>query len=114
VRARCGLQKRRPQLDRVGDIDVFGGRHYRHAPDHLNREAGVGRHGTLRIWTEPERLVCEVTDTGHISDPLAGRRLSSTAHESGNGLRVVHQVCDFVEVRSGSFGTNIRVYRDLT
>jgi anti-sigma regulatory factor (Ser/Thr protein kinase) len=70
--------------------------------------------GTLRIWTEPERLVCEVTDTGHISDPLAGRRLSGTAHESGDGLRVVHQICDFVEVRSGSSGTNIRICRDLT
>lgn len=66
--------------------------------------------GTLRIWTERERLVCEVTDTGHIGDPLAGRRLSTAQ----NGLCVVHQVCDFVEVRSGSFGTNIRVYRDLT
>ena len=79
-----------------------------------NTIAHAHGHGTLRIWTEQERLVCEVTDTGHISDPLAGRRLSSTADEGGDGLRVVHQVCDFVEVRSGSFGTNIRVYRDLT
>jgi anti-sigma regulatory factor (Ser/Thr protein kinase) len=79
-----------------------------------NTIAHAHGHGTLRIWTEQERLVCEVTDTGHISDPLAGRRLSSTTHENGDGLRVVHQICDFVEVRSGSFGTNIRVYRDLT
>lgn len=70
--------------------------------------------GTLRIWTEQQRLVCEVTDTGHISDPLAGRRLSGTVHEGGAGLRVVHQICDFVEVRSGRSGTNIRAYRDLT
>ena len=78
-----------------------------------NTIAHAHGHGTLRIWTEKERLVCEVTDTGRISDPLAGRRLSSTPHESGDGLPVVHQVCDFVEVRSGSFGTNIRVHRDL-
>jgi anti-sigma regulatory factor (Ser/Thr protein kinase) len=77
-----------------------------------NTIAHAGGHGTLRIWTERERLVCEITDTGHISDPLAGRHLSGTA-QGGHGLRVVHQVCDFVEVRSGSFGTNIRVYRDL-
>jgi anti-sigma regulatory factor (Ser/Thr protein kinase) len=76
-----------------------------------NTIAHANGHGTLRIWTEQERLVCEVTDTGHLSDPLADRRLSSTAHESGNGLRVVHQVCDFVEVRSG---TNIGVYHDRT
>ena len=78
-----------------------------------NTIAHAHGHGTLRIWTEKERLVCEVTDTGRISDPLAGRRLSSTPHEGGDGLPVVHQVCDFVEVRSGSFGTDIRVYRDL-
>jgi hypothetical protein len=69
-------------------------------------------HGTLRIWTEQERLAGEVTDTGRITDPLAGRH-SSRPHEGGHGPRLVHQVCDFVEVRSGSFGTNIRVYRDL-
>jgi anti-sigma regulatory factor (Ser/Thr protein kinase) len=79
-----------------------------------NTIAHAHGHGTLRIWTEQERLVCEITDTGHISDPLAGRHLGSTAQEGGKGLRVVHQICDFVEVRSGSFGTDIRVYRDLT
>jgi len=79
-----------------------------------NTIAHADGHGTLRIWTEQERLVCEVTDGGHIGDPLAGRRLSSAAHEGGDGLRVVHEACDFVEVRSGSFGTNVRVYRDLT
>jgi anti-sigma regulatory factor (Ser/Thr protein kinase) len=78
-----------------------------------NTIAHADGHGTLRIWTEQERLVCEVTDTGHIIDPLAGR-LSGRPHEGGHGLRLVHQVCDFVEVRSGSFGTNIRVYRDVT
>jgi anti-sigma regulatory factor (Ser/Thr protein kinase) len=77
-----------------------------------NTIAHADGHGTLRIWTEQERLVCEVTDTGHISDPLAGR-LSSQPQEGGHGLRLVHQVCDLVEVRSGSFGTNTRVYRDL-
>jgi anti-sigma regulatory factor (Ser/Thr protein kinase) len=78
-----------------------------------NTIAHAHGHGTLRIWTEKEQLVCEVTDTGHISDPLAGRHVSSPPHESGDGLPVVHQVCDFVEVRSGNFGTNIRVYSDL-
>ena len=78
-----------------------------------NTIAHADGHGTLRIWTEQERLVCEVTDTGYISDPLAGR-LSSRTQAGGHGLRLVHQVCDLVEVRSGSFGTNIRVYRDLT
>jgi anti-sigma regulatory factor (Ser/Thr protein kinase) len=69
--------------------------------------------GTLRVWTEQQQLVCEITDSGYITDPLAGRHLGTPAQGGGNGLALVHQVCDFVEVRSGSFGTNIRVYRDL-
>jgi anti-sigma regulatory factor (Ser/Thr protein kinase) len=77
-----------------------------------NSIAHAHGYGTLRIWTERGQLICEITDTGHIGDPLAGRRLA-TAEEGGHGLRVVHQVCDLVEMRSGSFGTNIRVYRDL-
>ena len=77
-----------------------------------NTIAHADGHGTLRIWTEQDRLVCEVTDTGHITDPLAGRHLSGP-QEGGHGLSLVHQVCDLVEVRSGSFGTNIRAYRAL-
>ncbi|MGH3254782.1 MAG: anti-sigma factor RsbA family regulatory protein [Streptosporangiaceae bacterium] len=77
-----------------------------------NTIAHAHGHGTLRIWTRSDRLVCEVTDTGQIRDLLAGCR-SSGAQEGEHGLYVVHQVCDLVEVRSGSFGTNIRVYRDL-
>src|SRR5579862_7091782 len=78
-----------------------------------NTIAHADGHGTLRIWTEQGRLVCEVTDTGHISDPLAGRHSSRPHEGGGHGLRLVHQVCDLVEVRSGSFGTNIRIHRDL-
>ncbi|GAA2149300.1 ATP-binding protein [Glycomyces algeriensis] len=33
-----------------------------------------GGSGLLRIWTEHDQLVCEVSDAGHISDPLLGRR----------------------------------------
>jgi anti-sigma regulatory factor (Ser/Thr protein kinase) len=69
--------------------------------------------GTLRIWTEQQQLICEITDTGHITDPLAGRHRSTPAQAGGKGLPLVHQVCDFVEMRSGSFGASIRVYRDL-
>jgi anti-sigma regulatory factor (Ser/Thr protein kinase) len=78
-----------------------------------NTIAHAHGHGTLCIWTGQERLVCEITDTGRITDPLAGRHLSSPAQVGAKGLGVVHQVCDFVEVRSAIFGTNIRVYRDL-
>jgi anti-sigma regulatory factor (Ser/Thr protein kinase) len=77
-----------------------------------NSIAHAHGHGTLRIWTGQQRLICEITDTGHITDPLAGRH-HRTAEEGGHGLHIVHQVCDLADVRSGTFGTNIRAYRDL-
>ena len=35
------VQQGRAQPGRVCDVDICRGRHHRHAPDHLNREAGV-------------------------------------------------------------------------
>lgn len=66
--------------------------------------------GVLRMWQEPVALVCEICDTGHIADPLAGRRLPTGADSGGHGLRVVNQVCDLVELRSGRWGTAVRMH----
>ena len=35
------VQQGRAQPGRVCDVDICRGRHHRHAPDHLDREAGV-------------------------------------------------------------------------
>jgi anti-sigma regulatory factor (Ser/Thr protein kinase) len=65
--------------------------------------------GTLRVWQTPEELICQITDSGHIGDPLAGRRRPAS-DSSGQGLWVVNQVCDLVELRSGPDGTTIRMH----
>jgi anti-sigma regulatory factor (Ser/Thr protein kinase) len=65
--------------------------------------------GMLRAWTEGRELVCEVTDTGTIADPLAGRHKASPYAETGRGLFLVNQVCDLVQMRSDATGTTIRV-----
>jgi anti-sigma regulatory factor (Ser/Thr protein kinase) len=70
---------------------------------------GSGR-GVLRLWHEDERLVCEVRDRGRIADPLAGRRRPEPESENGWGLWIVNQVCDLVQVRSGSDGTVVRAH----
>ena len=39
------------------------------------RHGGGG--GTLRIWRQEDAPVCKVTDPGHITDPMLGRRTPS-------------------------------------
>lgn len=70
---------------------------------------GGGR-GTLRVWEEPGDLVCEVTDTGTITEPLVGRRRPASHRESGRGLWIVNQLADLVELRSGEGGTTVRLH----
>jgi anti-sigma regulatory factor (Ser/Thr protein kinase) len=66
--------------------------------------------GTLRVWRTDSELICQVTDTGHIASPLAGRRRPMAASFGQGGLWVVHQVCDLVELRTGEQGTTIRMH----
>lgn len=60
-----------------------------------------GGMGRLRIWREPDRLVCEVRDFGRVADPLVGRREPLPRQPGGRGLWIVNQVCDLVQLRSG-------------
>jgi anti-sigma regulatory factor (Ser/Thr protein kinase) len=72
----------------------------------------TGSHGTLRVWHDPREVVCELSDPGHIKDPLAGRRRPAAGSPGGHGLWIVHQACDLVELRSGPQGTTIRLHMD--
>jgi anti-sigma regulatory factor (Ser/Thr protein kinase) len=75
------------------------------------RHTGAG--GVLAIWPAGNELICQVQDTGHITDPLAGRCQPDVDAGSGHGLWVVHQLCDLVELRSGPDGTVIRLHMRL-
>jgi anti-sigma regulatory factor (Ser/Thr protein kinase) len=66
--------------------------------------------GTLHVWTADGELLGQVHDSGHITDPLAGRRPPTTEAASGHGLWVVHQLCDLVELRTEPAGTTIRLH----
>lgn len=68
--------------------------------------------GTLLIWHTPSEIICQLTDSGHIRDPLAGRRRPAR-DANGQGLWVVNQVCDLVELRSGDDGTTVRLHMRL-
>jgi anti-sigma regulatory factor (Ser/Thr protein kinase) len=70
--------------------------------------------GTLRIWTEPDALVCEIHDTGNIADPHAGLTPPTPHQPSGRGLWVVRQLVDLMRIRSTSTGTVVRVQMRLS
>lgn len=69
--------------------------------------------GTIRVWVTAAEVICEVRDTGHIRDALAGRRFPAADAGRGHGLWVVHQVCDLVEMRTGNSGTTFRLHMGL-
>lgn len=84
-----------------------------------NTLAHTDRDGTLTMWDAPAvpdmpaEVLCQVRDAGQIRDPLVGRRRPAADSGSGHGLWVVHQLCDLVELRTGSSGTVIRLHMRL-
>jgi anti-sigma regulatory factor (Ser/Thr protein kinase) len=64
--------------------------------------------GELRAWNDGTFLVCEVSDSGHITAPLVGRRQPPPEAAAGGGLWVANQVCDLVQIYSSARGTVIR------
>jgi anti-sigma regulatory factor (Ser/Thr protein kinase) len=73
----------------------------------------AGGTGLLRVWRTRTRVVCQIEDSGHIADPLAGRRVPQPELAGGVGLWTVNQLCELVEVRSSPAGTTIRVHASL-
>jgi anti-sigma regulatory factor (Ser/Thr protein kinase) len=73
----------------------------------------AGSDGSLRIWTEPPQVICEIRDSGFIADPFAGRHWPTDRSEHGRGLWMANQLCDLVQIRSGRHGTTIRLHIDL-
>jgi anti-sigma regulatory factor (Ser/Thr protein kinase) len=79
-----------------------------------NTLSHAGGRGTLTTWTTGTEIICEVSDGGRITDPLAGQlRPEPTANNGGRGLWIVHQLCDLVQVRTGPPGTTTRVHMHL-
>lgn len=70
---------------------------------------GGGR-GLLLVWRESDTLLCEVRDSGHIADPLAGRRRPAVEEHGGRGLWLVNQLCDLVQVRTSPGGSVVRAH----
>jgi anti-sigma regulatory factor (Ser/Thr protein kinase) len=69
--------------------------------------------GTIEIWQDSGEMICQITDAGFISDPLAGSREPLPGATDGYGLWMVNQVCDKVDMHSDEAGTTIRMHMNL-
>lgn len=65
--------------------------------------------GNLRCWRGGDALVCEIRDSGKISDLLFDRPLPDGGAD-GRGLALVHQLCDLVQTYVHAFGVVVRLH----
>jgi anti-sigma regulatory factor (Ser/Thr protein kinase) len=70
---------------------------------------GGGR-GMLRVWREPDALICEVRDGGRIDAPLVGRERPAAGRTDGRGLWLANQLCDLVQIRCFPTGSVVRLH----
>lgn len=70
----------------------------------------AGGDGAARLWEDEGEVVCEVSDSGVIDDPLVGRRIPPVDREGSRGIWLMHQLSDLVELRSGPGGTVVRIH----
>jgi anti-sigma regulatory factor (Ser/Thr protein kinase) len=72
------------------------------------------RHGggsaELAVWLEQDHLVCQLSDEGSLTNPLAGRLPVPPEAPGGRGLLLVNQLCDLVRVHASPAGTTIRIH----
>jgi anti-sigma regulatory factor (Ser/Thr protein kinase) len=69
-----------------------------------------GGSGVLRLWSEDPGVVFDISDAGHIADPLAGRRPVGPRHPGSRGLLVTNLLSDLVRVHTAHGATTVRVY----
>lgn len=94
----------RVESDRAADLVVAVNEAATNAVEH-----GGGR-GTLRAWTTPAELVCEITNpTGHIADPFPGHLPPDPLADRGRGLWLIRQLTDLTEIRSDPHGVTVRM-----
>jgi anti-sigma regulatory factor (Ser/Thr protein kinase) len=69
--------------------------------------------GRAQAWLAGDELVCQISDSGQITDPLAGVLRPAVDQPGGHGLWLVNQICDLVELRSGQAGTVVRLHMGI-
>lgn len=70
----------------------------------------TGGTGIIRLWSADGEVLCQIEDSGFISDPLAGHRRPVANRTGGHGLWLVNQICDLAEISTSELGTTIRLH----
>lgn len=77
----------------------------------------TGEPGILSIWhdSDTDCLVCEISDSGQLTDRLVGRIPPAKSEAHGRGLILVNTLCDLVEMPTGQLGagTTLRLHMRL-
>jgi anti-sigma regulatory factor (Ser/Thr protein kinase) len=72
------------------------------------------KHGNVtcmtRIWHDGDDVVTEVSSPSGVDDVMAGRRRPAVDALDGRGLWLINQLCDLVEMRSGTSGMTLRMH----
>jgi anti-sigma regulatory factor (Ser/Thr protein kinase) len=89
---------------RVGDLAVAVNEL---ATNSVRHGGGAGR---LRLWTDHRDVICEVSDAGQLTDPLAGRHPVAPDSLNGRGLLLVNLLADLVRTYTGPGGTTVRLH----
>jgi anti-sigma regulatory factor (Ser/Thr protein kinase) len=74
----------------------------------------AGGPGAARIWVDDGHVICEISDAGHIADPLAGRLTPPLTSEAGRGLLVINYLCDLVRLHTVPGATTIQMFMRLS
>ncbi|GIE83249.1 anti-sigma regulatory factor [Actinoplanes philippinensis] len=69
--------------------------------------------GSVTVWVEDARFVCQVGDQGFVADPLAGRIPADPRVPGGRGLLLAHYLCDLVRLHTQPGATTIRLHMAL-
>jgi anti-sigma regulatory factor (Ser/Thr protein kinase) len=69
-----------------------------------------GGAGHLRIWREPDRVSCEISDGGRIANPLVDRERPAADIRASRGLWLANQLCDLIQIRTLASGTVVRLH----
>jgi anti-sigma regulatory factor (Ser/Thr protein kinase) len=72
-------------------------------------EHGPGS-GTVRCWSADNHFVCQVTDSGQITNPLVGRIPAALTQIRGRGVLLVNHLADLVRLYTGPDGTTFQAH----
>jgi anti-sigma regulatory factor (Ser/Thr protein kinase) len=74
----------------------------------------AGSSATVTLGVDGDDLVCQVHDTGHITDPLVGRRPEAAGQRRGRGVLMVNHLADLVRLHTSPLGTTFEARFVLT